>query len=106
MMSGIDMLREPPSKADLYFFRPHESVREQETRPYRPLTFLKITIDMITLITLFCNMLQLTLAAVTIDLASVASGVDCNIGNHFFADEFRPLDVDISKYLCMRNKAK
>ena len=48
-------------------------------------------------------MLQLTQAAVTIDLAS---GVDCNIGNHFFADEFRPLDVDISKYFCMRNKAK
>ena len=48
-------------------------------------------------------MLQLTRAAVTIDLAS---GVDCNIGNHFFSDEFRPLDVDISKYFCMRIKAK
>ena len=55
------------------------------------------------IITLFFNMLQLTRAAVTIDLAS---GVDCNIGNHFFADEFRPLDVDISKYFCIRNKAK
>ena len=48
-------------------------------------------------------MLQLNRAAVTIDLAS---GVDCNIGNHFFADKFRPLDVDSSKYFCMRNKAK
>ena len=48
-------------------------------------------------------MLQLTRAAVTIDLAS---GVDCNIGYNFFADEFRLLDVDISKYFCMKNKAK
>ena len=39
-------------------------------------------------------MLQLTRASVTIDLAS---GVDCNTGDYFFADEFRPLDVDISK---------
>ena len=34
-------------------------------------------------------MLQLTRAAVTIDHAS---GIDCNIGNHFLADEFRPLE--------------
>ena len=46
-------------------------------------------------------MLQLPRAPVTIDLAS---GVDCNICNHFFADEFRPLDVDIFKKICMRNK--
>ena len=48
-------------------------------------------------------MLQLTRAAVTIDLTSV---VDCNIGNYFFADEFLPLDVDISKYFCIKNRAK
>ena len=48
-------------------------------------------------------MLQLPRAAVTIDLASVD---DYNICNHFFADEFRPLDVDISKYFCMRNEVK
>ena len=65
-------------------------------RPYLQFTFLKIT-------TLFFHMLQLTLAAVTIDLAS---RVDCNIGNHFFADKFRPLVVDVSKYVCTRNKAK
>ena len=62
----------------MYFFRPHESVREQVIRPYRQFTFLKITVD---IITLFFHMLQLTRAAVTIDLAS---GVDCNIGNNFF----------------------
>ena len=94
------MLRSPRAKQTCICFRPHESVREQVIRPYRQFTFLKITVD---IITLFFNMLQLTRAAVTIDLAS---GVDCNIGNHFFADEFRPLDVDISKYFCMRNKAK
>ena len=38
-------------------------------------------------------MLLLPRYAVTIDLAS---GVDCNICNHFFADEFRPLDADVS----------
>ena len=37
-------------------------------RPYRQFTFLKITVD---IITLFFNMLQLTRAAVTIDRASV-----------------------------------
>ena len=40
-------------------------------------------------------MLQLTRAAVTVDLASE---VDCNIGNHFFADEFLTRDVDISNF--------
>ena len=60
----------------------------------------KITVD---IITLFCNILQLPRAPVTLDLAS---GVDCNICNHFFADEFGPLDVDISKYFCVRNKVK
>ena len=62
--------------------------------------FFLITDDTITL---FCNMLQWPRAAVTIDLAS---GVDCNDCNHFFADEFRLLDVDISKYFCMRIKVK
>ena len=97
----IDMLRSPRAKYDLYCFRSHQSVREQVIRPYRQITFCKITVD---IITLFCNMLQLPgLLLPTIDLAS---GVDCNICNHFFADEFRPLDVDISKYFCMSNKVK
>ena len=92
------MLRNPRAKYELYCFRSHQSVREQVIRSYRQITFLKITVDIITLI---CNMLQLPRAPVTIDLAS---GVDCNICNHFFADECRPLDVDISKYFCTRNK--
>ena len=64
------------------------------------LRFFLITVDTITL---FFNVLRLPRAAVTIDLAS---RVDCNNCNHFFADEFRPLDVDISKYFSMRNKVK
>ena len=95
------MLRSPRAMYELYCFRSHQSVREQVIRPYRQITFFfKITVD---IITLFCNMLQLPWVPVIIDLAS---GVDCNICNHFFADEFRPLDVDISKYFCMRNKVK
>ena len=94
------MLRSVRAKYELYCFSSHQSVREQVIRPYRQFTFLKITVD---IITLFCNMLQLPRAVVTIDLAS---GVDCNSCNHFFADEFRRLDVDISKYFCMRNKVK
>ena len=94
------MLRSPRVKYELYCYRSHQSVREQVIRPYRQITFFEITVD---IISLFCNMLQLPRAPVTIDLAS---GVDCNICNHFFADEFRPLDVDIFKYFCMRNKDK
>ena len=74
------MLRSPRAKYEVYFFRSHQSVREQVIRPYRPITFFfLITVD---IITLFCNILQLPRAPVTIDLAS---GVDCNIGNHFFS---------------------
>ena len=94
------MLRSPGHSKAVFFFRSHESVREQVIRPYCQFTFFKITVD---IIALFFSMLQLSRAAVTIDLAS---GVDCNICNHFFADEFRPLDVDISKYFCMRNEDK
>ena len=43
------------------------------------------------------------MAVITIDLAS---GVNFSICNPFFADEFRPLDVDIFKYFCMRNNVK
>ena len=50
------MLRSPRAKYELYCFRSHQSVREQVIRPYSQITFLKITVD---IITLFCNMLQL-----------------------------------------------
>ena len=50
------MLRSPRAKYGLYCFRTHQSVREQVIRPYRQITFFKITVD---IITLFCNMLQL-----------------------------------------------
>ena len=50
------MLRSPRAKYELYCFRSHQSVREQVIRPYRQTTFLKITVD---IMTLFCYMLQL-----------------------------------------------
>ena len=74
------MLRSLEQSRAVFFFRSHESVRKQATRPCRQVTFLKITVD--TRITLFFNMLQLSRAAVIIDLAS---GVDCNICNLFFS---------------------
>ena len=91
MIRIIDMLRSPRAKKSC-FFRSHESIREQVIRSYPQFTFKK-TVD---IITLFFSMLQLSRAAATNDLAS---GVDCNMRHHFFfADEFRPLHADISKY--------
>ena len=94
------MLRSPRAKYELYCFRSHQSVREQVIRPYRQITFIKITVD---IITLFCNMLQLPRAMLqlTSHPGSIVTSVII-----FFADEFRPLDIDISKYFCTRNKVK
>ena len=94
------MLKSPRTKYELYCFRSHQSVREQVIRPYRQTTFFKITVD---ITTLFCNMLQLPglLLQLTSHPRSIVTSVII-----FFADEFRPLDVDISKYFCMRNKDK
>ena len=43
------MLRTPEHSKVVFFIRSYESVREQVIRPYRQFTFLKITVDIITL---------------------------------------------------------
>ena len=48
------MLRSPRAKYELYYFRSHQSVREQVIRPNRQIAFFKITVDIITLYFVIC----------------------------------------------------